>query len=154
MNRSDFSDNQSQFGDHVQSTMRPAAARKPGISRISASLNAKSNSAKFSSSRSTLLVRGMTTIPCCHQPPEADLRRRLPVGLADFLQYFVAFGAAARDRAVGNDSHLVLAACGNDLVLIQERMAFDLIADQGLARNPVGLIEQRNREIRYAICRA
>jgi hypothetical protein len=48
----------------------------------------------------------------------------------------------------------VLAARGNDLVLVKERMAFDLIADQGLARNFVGLIEQRDREIDTPICRA
>ena len=75
----------------------------------------------------------MTTIPCWIKPAKTYLCRRLAMSFADFLEHLVACGTAARNGAVRDDRHAILAARRNDLVLIQERMAFDLIADQRFA---------------------
>src|SRR5262245_56679646 len=55
---------QSHRGDQAQSTMRPRECASAAISRISASVRAKSKIAIFSASRSTLLVRGIAPMPC------------------------------------------------------------------------------------------
>src|SRR5215475_10165176 len=68
-----------------------------------------------------------------NEPPQANLCRRLTMGPADPFQYFVPLCAAARDRAVSHDGHAVLAAGADHLVLVEERMTFNLIADQGLS---------------------
>src|SRR5262245_8985678 len=68
-----------------------------------------------------------------NEPAQANLCRALAVSLANLFQYFVAWGATARDRTIGHDRHPVPATCADDLVLVQEGVAFDLIADQGLA---------------------
>ena len=58
---------QSHFGrpENAQSTTLPPGCARPAISVISCSLSSKSKIAAFSDSRSTLLVRGMTTMSCC-----------------------------------------------------------------------------------------
>ena len=67
------------------------------------------------------------------QPAQTNLRGGLAMRLADLFEHLVALGAAARDRAIGDNRHAVLAAGRDHLVLIEKRMAFDLVADQRLA---------------------
>jgi len=69
---------------------------------------------------------------------------------ANALEHFVALRAAARNRAIRNCRHAVPAAGRYHLVLIEKRVALDLITDKRLARNLDRLIEQRHGEIRYA----
>src|SRR5262249_55518337 len=84
------------------------------------------------------------------QPAKADLRCSLPVRFADPLEQLVTFCAAPWEGAVGDDRHSMLATRPDHLVLIEKRMALDLIADQWLGRNPVCFIEERHGEIRNA----
>src|SRR5215831_14888348 len=66
------------------------------------------------------------------KPAQTNLGRTLAVGLTYFFQHLVAYGIAASDRAIGDYRHFMFATGRDDLVLIQKRMAFDLIADQRL----------------------
>src|SRR5579872_6274813 len=69
-----------------------------------------------------------------HQITQTDLRRGLAMRGTDARQKLVVARAAARDRAIGDDRHVMFATGGDHFGLVEKRMAFDLIAHQGLAR--------------------
>ena len=69
-----------------------ADALSAAISAISASLNSKSKMAAFSDSRSSLLVRGMTTIFCCTRKRRQTCAAVFLVRRADARQHFVLAG--------------------------------------------------------------
>src|SRR3974390_3534683 len=83
------------------------------------------------------------------EPAQTDLCSALAMSLTDASEYLVHYGAAARDRTIGNHNHAVPFAGGDDLVLVEEWVALDLIADQRLARHLDSFLEQRHREIRH-----
>ena len=56
-----------------------------------------------------------------HQKAQADLRGGLVVRGADTREHLVVAGIAARDRAIGDDRHAVLAAGRDHLRLVEER---------------------------------
>ncbi len=86
-------------------------------------------------SRSTLLVRGMTTMPCCTSQRRHTCAALLPCALPISVEHRVAFGAAARDRTIGDHRDAMSRRqAAITLQLVEERMALDLIADQRLAR--------------------
>ena len=85
-----------------------------------------------------------------HQIAQRDLRGGLSVHLADTFEHFIARHAAARDRAIGDDRDAARLTGRDHFVLVEKRMAFDLIADHWLGRHLVGLFQQRHSEIRNA----
>src|SRR6516225_10031289 len=85
-----------------------------------------------------------------HQKSQTDLGRGFTALGADARQYLVVAGGAARNRTISDHRHVVPAACGDHLGLVQERMTFDLVADQGFARQSHGLFDEFNCEIRNA----
>src|SRR6516225_9866181 len=85
-----------------------------------------------------------------YQKSQTDLGRGFSALGADARQYLVVAGGAARNRTISDHRHVVPAACGDHLGLVQERMTFDLVADQGFARQSHGLFDEFNCEIRNA----
>src|ERR1700751_472883 len=69
---------------------------------------------------------------------------------ADARQQLVVARASACDGAIGDDRHVMPAAGGYHLRLVEKGMAFDLIADQRLGRKLGGFLEKLDREIRHA----
>ena len=82
-----------------------------------------------------------------HKVAQRNLRRALAIGLADALERIVVRDLAARQGAIGGHRQAVLAAGGNDLGLVQERMHFDLVRHQRLTCHLHGFIEHRGSEI-------
>ncbi len=70
------------------------------------------------------------------QPAQADLRRALVVRHTDLFQHRVALGAAARDRAIGDDGDAVRLAGRDHFALVEKRMVFDLIARRSARSSP------------------
>ena len=140
------------------SAIRKTSSRSPGrrdaasapISAISAGDNSKSKIAKFSVSRSTLLVRGMTTMPRCTRKRRQTCAAVLLWSLADAGEHLVVLRAAAGDRAVGDHRHPMRATGGNDFRLVEKRMHLDLVADDRLVGEAHRLVDQRDGEVRHA----
>ena len=82
-----------------------------------------------------------------HQIAQRHLRRALAMRLADALQRLGARHLAARDRHIGDHRHAVLLARRQHLVLVDEGMHLDLIADQRLAGHRPGLVQHLGGEI-------
>src|SRR5208282_820540 len=85
-----------------------------------------------------------------HQKAQRNLRCALAMRGADAGQHPVVAGAAARDRAVGDDGHAVPPAGGNHFRLVEEGMALDLIADNWFGGSLQGFLDLRHGEVGYA----
>src|SRR6516162_10394851 len=85
-----------------------------------------------------------------HQPAKADLSCSLPVSFADLLKPLVVFCATTRDGAISDNRHSMPAARSDHPVLIEKRVALDLVAGQRLCRKLGCFLKERYGEIRNA----
>jgi len=84
--------------ENAQSTTRPPGCASAAISAMSCALSAKSKIAAFSFSRSTLLVRGMTTMSCCTRKRSETCAAVLPCAVPMRAS---TLSSCARPRAIG-----------------------------------------------------
>ena len=116
-------------------------------SAISASDSLKSNTSRFSFRCAGVGGARDGAEAELHQIAQRHLRGALAVRLADALERVGARHLAARDRHIGDHRHAVLLARRQHLVLVDEGMHLDLVADQRLGGHRPGLVQHLAGEI-------